>query len=150
MNIYKYRKITHPKIIPFEYTQVTPEIFIGTNQCCTTHFEEELLKQGVGADISLEWEHVDKPLGVDYFLWLPVKGDWSPTKEQLDVGVAVLEQLVKNKIKVYVHCKNGHGRAPTLVAAYLIKSEGLSARKAISFLTKKRPVIHLTRRQFLI
>ena len=33
--------------------------------------------------------------------------------------------------------KNGHGRAPTLVAAYLI-TQGMSVKKAIDFLKSKR------------
>lgn len=143
----KGSKIPHPAIPPFEYTRVTPEIFIGTNQCCTTHFEEELLKEGVRADISLEKRFVDRPTGVDYFLWLPTTDDYPPSPSQLATGVAALKTLVEAKKKVYVHCKNGHGRAPTLVAAYLTKYKGMTPEKAVSFLKKKRPVVHLTKRQ---
>jgi len=46
------------------------------------------------------------------------------------------------KKKVYVHCQNGHGRAPTLVAAYLIR-QGKTPMEAIEFIKSKRPTIHL-------
>ncbi|MBI1871975.1 dual specificity protein phosphatase family protein, partial [Candidatus Collierbacteria bacterium] len=44
--------------------------------------------------------------------------------------------------KTYVHCTHGHGRAPTLVAAYLIK-KGKSTKDALDFIKSKRPSIHL-------
>lgn len=141
------RQIAHPPVVPFEYTKITREIYIGTNQCCRTHFDQELLAKGVRADISLEKGEVDRPFGVDYFLWLPVSDDWPPAPAQLDTGVAALAALVSNKQKIYIHCKNGHGRAPTLAAAYLIRYQGMTPSQALDFLKKKRPVVHLTKRQ---
>ena len=44
--------------------------------------------------------------------------------------------------KVYVHCQNGHGRAPTLVAAYFIK-QGKQVEDAVNLIKDKRPAIHL-------
>lgn len=53
-----------------------------------------------------------------------------------------MEILVKMKKKVYAHCQNGHGRAPTLAAAYLIKN-GKRVDEAIKIIKSKRPAIHL-------
>jgi len=53
-----------------------------------------------------------------------------------------LQKLVAMKKKVYVHCKNGHGRAPTLVAAYFVK-QGKSVDEALATIKAKRPSIHL-------
>ncbi len=133
--------IPHPKHILLEYNQVTEQIYLGTNQCCQLHFEESLLKAGIRADISLEKERLDTPFGVDFFLWLPVADYEPPSQEQLLIGVRTLKELVDNNIKVYVHCKRGHGRSPTLVTAYFIL-EGLSASKAIKRIRDKRR-IHL-------
>ena len=133
--------IPHPKHILLEYNQVTEQIYLGTNQCCQPHFEESLLKAGIRADISLEKERLDTPFGVDFFLWLPVADYEPPSQEQLLIGARMLKGLVDNNIKVYVHCKRGHGRSPTLVAAYFIL-EGLSASKAIKRVRDKRR-IHL-------
>ena len=44
---------------------------------------------------------------------------------------------------MYVHCKAGHGRSPTLVAAYLVL-KGMSAKDAIATVRRKRPGIHPT------
>lgn len=126
----------------FNYNYIADGIYIGTNQCCLTHFNEQLLKDGISADISLEEERIDAPLGVDFFIWIPVKNHAAPTSDQLEFGISVLEKLVAMKKKIYVHCKNGHGRAPTLVAAYLIK-KGKNAEEAIAFIKSRRSSIHL-------
>jgi len=134
------------KQIDFEYSQITPYILIGTNQCCIMDFKKELLLKGVRADISLEDKRVDSPKGVTHFLWLPVKDHYPPSPSQFQMGVACLHCCVANKIQVYVHCEHGHGRAPTLVAAYLI-STGLKVDEAIAYIKKRRPAVHVTKRQ---
>lgn len=132
---------THPQE-KFNYNHVTDGILIGNNQCCQAHFHEELIKQGISADVSLENEKIDAPFGVDFYIWIPVPNRLAPTPEQLDFGAAALEKLVAMGKKVYVHCQNGHGRAPTLVAAYLIKT-GKTSAAAEAFIKAKRPSIHL-------
>jgi len=132
----------HPQIKQLEYNYITDGIYIGTNQCCQTHFDEKLKQEGIDADISLEEERVDAPFGVQFYTWIPVKNHTAPTNEQLDFGVSTLEKLVGMKKKIYVHCQNGHGRAPTIVAAYLIK-RGKNVDEVIDFIKAKRPTIHL-------
>lgn len=132
----------HNNIKELEYNYIADGVYIGTNRCCQTHFDEKLRKEGITADISLEEERVDTPFGVDFYIWIPVKNHTAPTNEQLDFGVATLEKLVGMKKKIYVHCQNGHGRAPTLVAAYLIR-QGKTLAEAIDFIKLKRPTIHL-------
>ncbi|HEY4496614.1 MAG TPA: dual specificity protein phosphatase family protein [Candidatus Paceibacterota bacterium] len=130
----------------FDYTQITDEIFIGTNMCCQYGFSKELLSKGVRADISLEENRIDTPKGVDYFLWLPTKDHEAPSKQNIEIGVKALDTLIKNKTKTFIHCKNGHGRAPTLFAAYLI-SKGMTVKEAINFMTAKRTSIHINESQ---
>lgn len=132
---------THPQN-ELDFNYITDGIYIGTNQCCQTHFSEKLMQGGVSADISLEKERIDAPFGVEFYVWIPVKNHLPPTPEQLEFGVSVLEKLVAMKKKVYVHCKNGHGRAPTMVAAYLIK-KGKNSEEAEAFIKSERPSIHL-------
>lgn len=132
----------HPQIKQLEYDYITDGIFIGTNQCCQTHFDEKLKQEGIEADISLEEERVDTPFGIDFYTWIPTRDHAPPTPDKLEFGVSVLEKLVAMKKKVYVHCQNGHGRAPTLVAAYLIH-QGKTPKEAIDFIKLKRPTIHL-------
>ncbi len=135
--------------LTFEYSQITKYIYIGTNMCCQSHFDKSLLKKGIKADVSLEEIKLDRPYGVDYYLWLPTKDHTSPSLKQLEIGTSFLKELNRQKIKCYVHCERGHGRAPTLVAAYLITT-GKSANKALANVKKKRPEIHPNKRQILI
>lgn len=130
----------------FDYDQINDGVFIGTNMCCQVGFNRELLTKNVRADISLEEVRVDAPMGVDYFLWLPTKNHEAPTSDKFTLGVQTLEFLISRKIKVYIHCKNGHGRAPTLYVAYLIKT-GMEVNEAIKYLKDKRPVIHFNENQ---
>lgn len=132
--------------LSFEYNQITDEIFIGTNMCCAAHFKKELLAKGITADISVEGEKVDAPFGVEFFSWIPVRDHTPPTRDQMHLGTSVLDKLVKMKKKIYVHCQHGHGRAPTLVAAYFINC-GMSTDEALSFIKSKRPSIHLDETQ---
>lgn len=136
----------HSQIKQLEYNHITDGIYVGTNQCCQTHFDKKLKQEGIEADISLEEERVDAPFGVEFYAWIPIKNHAAPTHDQLDFGVATIEKLVNMKKKIYVHCQNGHGRAPTMVAAYLIK-KGKSVDEAIEFIKTKRSSIHLEEEQ---
>lgn len=136
----------HSQIKELEYSEITDGIYIGTNQCCQTHFDDKLKKEGITADISLEDERLDAPFGVDFYVWIPVKNHAAPRPDQLEFGVSVIEKLIAMGKKVYVHCKNGHGRAPTLVAAYLIK-KGKNPEEAETFIKTKRPQMHLEEAQ---
>lgn len=130
--------------LDFDY--IIDGIFIGTNQCCQTHFDERLKEEGITADISLEEDRLDAPFGVEFYVWMPIKNNTAPTQDKLNFGVSALEKLVSLKKRIYVHCQNGHGRAPTLVAAYLIR-QGKSPDEAIAFVKAKRPSIHLEETQ---
>lgn len=130
-----------------DYNQITDNIYIGTNMCCQTHFDEKLKEVGIKADISLEEEHIDAAYGVEIFLWLPTKDNTPPDLKQLELGIEVLNKFENTGTKVYVHCRFGHGRAPTLVAGYLIKEKDMSVDEAIEFIKAKRPVIHLEESQ---
>lgn len=132
----------HPQIQKLEYNYITEGIYIGTNQCCQTHFDERLKKEGITADISLEEDRIDAPFGVEFYIWIPVVNHMPPAPDQLEFGVSVLEKLVSMGKKVYVHCKNGHGRAPTLLAAYLV-NKGKTPEEAEAFVKIQRPTIHL-------
>ncbi len=126
-----------------DYTQITESIFIGTNACCQTHFNEVLTKNGITADISLEQERLDAAQGAEVFLWLPTLDHTPISHDKLAIGIETLRSIEAQGKKIYVHCKNGHGRSPMLVAAYLMKSRGIDTEQAIAFIKAKRPSIHL-------
>lgn len=122
------------------YSKIDKYLLIGTTICCRKHFEL-LLAEGMDADIDLEIEKMDKPSGVSAFLWLPTVDYNAPSQAQLYAGAHFIDNLVKHKMRCYVHCNAGHGRAPTLVAAYYILSKSFTPQKAINFISSKRPLI---------
>merc|ERR1719419_694723 len=46
---------------------------------------------------------------------------------------------------LFVHCKLGQNRAPTLVIAFLIKNRGLTLYEAHKMLKEKRPLVQIHR-----
>lgn len=126
-----------------EFSQITDLIYLGTNLCCThkPHIQI-ILDLGISADIDLEEERQEQTPGIEVYLWLPVIDKQAPSQTQFRVGVAAIDKLVKEGKKIYIHCKNGHGRSPTLLAAYFIY-KGDSLEQAIERIRIKRPEIHL-------
>lgn len=132
--------------LKFEFSKITDGIYIGTNVCCKMHFDKSLLKRGIRADVSLEEGKLDNPFGVKYYLWLPTRDHCAPSMNQMLLGARFIYGLIENKEKVYVHCRRGHTRAPTLVAAYFVLT-GLGVKDAIAKIKKKRPGIHVSSSQ---
>lgn len=120
-----------------EYNEIAEYIYIGTRICCQRHFDYLTKKVGIIADIDLEEKKLDRPLGVKAYMWLPVVDYTAPSQAQLLIGAHFIQDLVNHRMKVYVHCKAGEGRSPTLVAAYFIL-KGLSVKEAIAKIKKKR------------
>ncbi|MDP3970180.1 MAG: dual specificity protein phosphatase family protein [bacterium] len=131
--------------VKMEYNQITPDIFLGTNMCCTMHYSK-LNKIGLVADLSLEKEQHEHPKDLVYYLLLPVTDKFPPSLKQLRVGVKFIERVVLNKNKVYIHCKFGHGRSPTMLVAYFI-AQGMGIDEAVALIKGRRPEIHLNQRQ---
>ncbi len=129
-----------------EYNAINEYIYIVTNVCCDTHFDARLRRKGIHADISLEENRIDSPFGISYYIWLPTKDHHAPPLDKLLFGAQCLDYFVRKKVKTYVHCKEGHTRAPTLVAAYLIY-DGLTAQEAMKLVKKKRASAHITLQQ---
>jgi protein-tyrosine phosphatase len=104
---------------------------------------EDFKRLGINAEINLEIERDELPtFGQEIYLWLPTVDNTCPSIDQLTVGTALIDQICKGMKKVYVHCKMGHGRSPTLVAAYLTRFRHMRVEEALEFIKKKRPEIH--------
>ncbi|HWQ99848.1 MAG TPA: dual specificity protein phosphatase family protein [Candidatus Methylomirabilis sp.] len=128
--------------VMMDVSRITENVYVGTNACCQVHYTRMLLDKGVAHDLSLEGERVDAPYGVESYLWLPTPDHTAPTRQSLDLGIAYIREVIRSGGKVFIHCTNGHGRAPTMAAAWLI-SQGRSVDEAVSTVRAGRKEIHI-------
>src|SRR3989344_2965717 len=132
----------------FDYSQITDQIFIGSDLCkggvCLIH-GEEFKKLGVSVELNLSAENNELPPkeGLTSYTWLPVVDGYAPTQEQLAMGTCLIDTAVNSGKKVFIHCRNGHARSPSLVAAYLVKYKGMTLEDAYKLIKEKRPESHI-------
>jgi len=135
----------------FDYSKITDNIYIGSDLCkgnfCPIH-SEQFKKLGICAELNLEKERKETPPDdIDIYAWLPVADEHPPSPDQLLIGTAIINEAVGNKNIIYIHCKYGHGRSPTMVAAYFIRYKSMRFGEAVAFVSQKRKEIHLNELQ---
>ncbi len=92
-----------------------------------------LRDQGIGSVLSL----TERPLPMNALarhslagLHLPVIDRTAPTSGQLSSALAFIAEARRRNEAVAIHCKVGHGRTGTVLAAYLIRN-GATAAEAL-------------------
>lgn len=125
------------------YSRVTPQLYVGPQ--FNAAGKRVLERNGITAVVNLRTEFDDAAHGLAFphYCYLPTIDDDSPSKEHFQRGVDFIQTQIATGGKVYIHCKAGIGRAPTLAAAYLI-AQGDSLDAAISCIKRARPFITIT------
>lgn len=131
----------------FDYSKVADHLYIGSDLCkgksCPVH-SKEFNSLGVTVELNLSAEKKETPPDeIESYLWIPVVDGYAPTQKQFNIGSAAINEAVESGETVYVHCKNGHGRSPTMVVSYLIRYKNMEVAKAIDYISKRRPEIHI-------
>jgi len=114
-----------------------------------------LVNHGIGTIVTvrelplpLEWLSVDDIKASDSkgrttkklnYLHLRVQDYHSPSIEEMESTVKFIENEIEGKRAVLVHCAAGKGRTGTILGAYLLKKENLSAKEAITRIRNLRP-----------
>lgn len=140
---------THRKLtgLPqLKRSQITHELFLGGqygNRAITT-----MHKIGITGIVNMRMRSLDDKKFGEHFtiLNLPTSDFHAPSNEHLLKGVEFIHAQIEKKGKVYIHCRLGEGRGPTMVIAYLL-SLGMSYEDALSSVKEVRPFIGLSRAQ---
>ncbi|QLH08121.1 dual specificity protein phosphatase 23 [Candidatus Nitrosotenuis sp. DW1] len=107
-----------------------------------TSFEEMnwIRNQGVKSIVTMTEESLPNSwLDEIEYLHVPTEDLTAPDLEKIDNAVDYIDERIKNKEPVMVHCAAGIGRTGTILASYLIKYQKMTAKDAIEKLRNERP-----------
>jgi protein-tyrosine phosphatase len=131
------------------FDQITPQIWMGGAPTYRRDYDY-LLATGIKAVVDVREERegdleLYEANEIDY-LKLRVLDVMVPSDEQLDEGTNFIKEHVLEGGKVLIHCAKGRGRSATMMAAYLMRYEGLSYEEARGLMLSKRSLVNLQSR----
>jgi hypothetical protein len=127
----------------WRYSWITPDILLGGQPARRLWgLLDDIGVKGV-INMRAEYDYLDEMGGTGglfEYLYLPTVDNTAPTIEHLQQGVDFAERILKDGGKLYIHCWEGLGRGPTMVAAHLV-SKGLTPDEAWAYIRNVRPFI---------
>ena len=132
----------------FDITQINDNLYLSGE-----YKEQDLItihKLGIKCVIDMRSElSFDKlsfnNMGIEYHN-IPVDNFFPPDQSKTTQAIDIIHKHVKSDHKVLIHCKEGVGRSPYVLAAYLIKN-GDSVYDSIAFIKSKRWGVNLNKVQ---
>jgi protein-tyrosine phosphatase len=122
-------------------SQITANLFLGSQYSLLGL--QKLKALGVTAIVNMR-EHPafeESQYEGFHYLHLPTRDNTPPSQQVLIRGINFVTAEIKNGGKVYIHCRQGLGRGPTMAIAYLI-STGLTFKDAFALVKKVRTFIN--------
>lgn len=125
---------------------ITPHIYLGGQY--KKHSLRRMKKMGITAIVNMRTSPIPSTTLIHDFetLHLPTRDYHAPTILQLQNGIKFISQVIKKNGRVYVHCRQGEGRGPTMVAAYLM-STGITLDDSLNLIKRTRTFIHPNKEQ---
>jgi protein-tyrosine phosphatase len=135
------------------FTQVTPVLWLGGAPTYGRDFEA-LIDLRITAVVDMRAERAAEPAFFleheiahrQYF----VPDITVPGEEVLTDSVAWITDRVAEGRTVLIHCAKGRGRSATVLAAYLMKTEGMSFDEVEALMTSKRKLVKLQDRHRVV
>lgn len=122
-----------------KYSQITPTLYIGGQY--NLKAIETLKARGITGVVNMRMRSIhsetDKNLSWLSILNLPTPDLTAPRMEDLQKGVKFIRKQIDAGGKVYVHCRAGEGRGPTMGLAFLI-AEGMTLDDALKLVKQAR------------
>lgn len=127
-------------------SQITANLFLGSQY--TLVGLQKLKALGVTAIVNMRENPVFSESQYEgfHYLHLPTIDNTPPPLEVLIKGAEFVTREIQSGGKVYVHCRQGLGRGPTMAIAYLI-STGLTFNDAFVLVKSVRTFINPRRTQ---
>ena len=138
-----FRWVTEMTGVPLSrYSRVNEYLYIGGKLSRIGVYYLRL--HGFKGILNLQSEFDDRHFGLSAFNYRHIKcQEFSGISiPDLSQGVDFIKFVTGKKQKIYVHCAEGVGRAPTIATA-LLMSEGQELSSAISLVKKSRPFINI-------
>eukprot|EP01128_Nolandella_sp_AFSM9_P005281 TRINITY_DN2523_c0_g1_i1.p1 TRINITY_DN2523_c0_g1~~TRINITY_DN2523_c0_g1_i1.p1 ORF type:complete len:247 (+),score=26.24 TRINITY_DN2523_c0_g1_i1:71-742(+) len=131
------------KLPKWAFDLVTDDLLLGPLPTSEASLQE-LVDCGVKAVVSVNesWElHLSsssyKKHNITH-LHLATPDYFSPSSEDIDVGVKFIIDQVSLGHKVYCHCKSGVGRSAVITVAYLVASRNWTLEQSYAYLKQRR------------
>lgn len=127
-------------------SMLTKNLFLGGQY--SVRKVASLKKLGITAIVNMRMLPMQNPAVLHNFklLQLPTIDLHAPTLEHLRQGVKFIDEEITKGGSVYVHCRHGEGRGPSMAISYLMY-KGMTFDEAIAFVRKVRPFIRPTLEQ---
>jgi protein-tyrosine phosphatase len=130
------------------FSWITDQLAVG--EAPTEKKFREFADEGITAVIDLRSEAADdekflNKLGMT-FLHVDIEDTDIPTMDQLMLIFDFANPLLDRGEKILVHCQNGYGRSPLIIAAILIR-QGMTTEDALNTLFEAHRVTTFTTRQ---
>lgn len=122
-------------------SQITANLFLGGQYNLVGL--KRLKELGITAIVNMRQHpiYVEAQYEGFKYLHLPTIDNTPPSLEDLLRGAEFVDTEIKNKGKVYIHCRQGLGRGPSMAIAYLLKL-GMTYDDAFALIKKVRTFIN--------
>lgn len=147
LTLYRWYERTTRRIMGVsidQYSHVGPYLYVGGQYRASAKRYFDRL--GIKAIVNLRRQRFPRSIEGIEILHVPTQ-DWQPpTLDSLKQGIRFIDLHIAKKQAVYVHCRLGEGRGPTMAAAYLI-SKGMTVDEAVAHIKRFRPMARPNRMQ---
>jgi hypothetical protein len=128
------------------FSEITPQLWLGGAPTYRRDYDR-LVALNIGAVVNIRAERADETSfydrhGITHVRY-PVPDIMVPDEATISQAVAWIQAQVADARVVLIHCAKGRGRSATLLAAYLMREQGLTFDAANDLLKSRRPLTKL-------